>query len=151
MATNDWFTAPTTDDDGLTIIVTGRLDVDKFRSKGKYTIRVEVSLPYTSAGPLGFPDEETSLLLEKITDSFSAGLKGKNTAIMTGIFTGAGVRDWIFYTFNTDIFNRFLNWALMDFPLLPLKIYAEKDPEWAQYDEMLAICEPAVDQNFIED
>ncbi len=151
MADNNWFTAPTTDDDGMTVIVTARLDVEKFRSKGKYTIRVEVSLPYTPEGPLGFPDAETSELLEKITDSFAANLKGKNTAVMTAMFTGASVRDWVFYTFSTEVFNGFLNRSLKDFPLLPLKIYAENDPDWAEYDEVIETCGPAVDQSFIED
>ena len=131
-------TVPTVDDEGNTIIVTANTDVAKFRSRSKYSIRVEVSLPYTPAGPLGFPDEKTAELLETITNSFEALLKGKNTAIMTGIYTGAGSRQWIFYTFSTEVFNKFLNHALADLPLLPIQIYAENDPDWAEYDEMLA-------------
>ena len=71
-----------------------------------------------------------------ITDAFEALLKGKNTAILTGIYTGAGRRDWVFYTFSTEVFNSFLNKALASFPQLPLSIYAENDPEWLEYDEM---------------
>ncbi len=141
---DSWFTVPATDDNGNTVIVTGRTDVQKFRSKERNNIRVEVSMPYTPGGELGFPDDETAGLLEKITDSFSMLLKGKNTAILTGIYTGAGRRDWVFYTFNTDIFNGFLNRALAPFPELPLEIHAENDPEWAEYDEMRAITEGAV-------
>ena len=138
-APGNWFTVPTTDDNGNTIIVTGRDDVDKFRSRDRNNIRVEVSLPYTPAGSLGFPDDTTAELLEKITDAFLSNLKGKNTAILTGIYTGAGQRDWVFYTFSTDVFNSFLNRALANLPQLPLKIYAENDPEWAEYTEMRAI------------
>ncbi len=130
-------TVPTVDEAGNTIIVTANLDVAKFRSKDKYNIRVEVTLPYTAAGELGFPDDATSELLEKITESFDAQLKGKTTAVLTGIYTGGGERNWVFYTFSTQTFNGFLNRSLADFPLLPLKIYAENDPEWAEYDEML--------------
>ncbi len=139
-AKNEWFTIPTTDDAGNTIIVTGRVDVDKFRSRERNNIRVEVTLPYTPAGPLGFPDEATAKTMEEITDALQAALKGKNTAILTGIYTGAGQRNWVFYTFSTDVFNSFLNRALADFPLLPLQIYAENDPSWAEYDEMRAAC-----------
>lgn len=134
----DWLTYPTVDEAGHTVIVTGRTDVAKFRSRSKYSIRVEVTLPYTPAGELGFPSETDAALLEQITDSFEALLKGKNTAILTGIYTGAGERNWVFYTFSTEVFNSFLNRALASFPLLPLKIYAENDPEWAEYDEMRA-------------
>ena len=139
---NDWFTTPADDGNGHTVIVTGRLDVDKFRSRGRYSIRLEITMPYTPAGPLGFPDEATSQLLDQATEAMQKDLKGKNTAIMTGIYTGAGERNWIFYTFSTDIFGRYLNKALADLPLLPLKIYAENDPQWAEYDEMIAECAP---------
>ena len=93
MAEKDsWITVPTVDDSGNTIIVTGCTDVAKFRSRAKYSIRVEVSMPYQSGGELGFPDDETAKLLGDITDAFEALLKGKNTAILTGIYTGAGRR-----------------------------------------------------------
>lgn len=138
----EWFTMPTEDEQGNTIIVTGRKDVGKYRSRARNNIRVEVTLPYTPAGVLGFPDDKTSEMMEKVTESFKSMLKGKNTALLTGIYTGAGQRNWVFYTFSTDCFNGFLNKALSDFPLLPLQIYAENDPQWAEYDEMVEICSP---------
>lgn len=136
---NEWFTTPAVDDNGNTIIVTGRLDVDSYRSRERNNIRVEVTLPYTPAGPLGFPDDSTAELLDTITESFHANLKGKNTALLTGIFTGGGERNWVFYTFSTESFNGFLNRSLSELPMLPLSIYAENDPEWAAYDEMLQV------------
>lgn len=136
--TEKWLTAPTCDDAGNTIIVTGLTDVAKFRAKNRYTIRVQITLPYTPEGPLGFPDDETAALLEAATESFMANLKGKTTAVLTGIYTGAGQRDWVFYTFSTEAFNGFLNRSLADLPLLPLQISAENDPAWAEYDEMLS-------------
>lgn len=138
---DDRITAPATDDNGNTIIVTAITDVTKFRSKPKYAIRVEITLPY-SADTLGFPEAKDAELLETITTNFEKLLKGKNTAILTGIYTGAGERNWVFYTFNTDIFNRFLNHALAELPLLPLRITAENDSDWAEYDEMLATVAP---------
>lgn len=142
---NDWFTYPATDDDGHTIIVTGRLDVAKYRARERNSIRVEVTLPYSCEGSLGFPCEKDAELLEKITDAFNEALKGKNTALLTGIYTGAGERNWVFYTFSTEVFGSFLNRVLDPFPPLPLKIYAENDPAWAEYDEMRAVCASVVD------
>ena len=43
---NDWFTTPADDGNGHTIIVTGRLDVDKFGSRERNNIRIEVTMPY---------------------------------------------------------------------------------------------------------
>ena len=143
MAKNEWFTFPASDDEGRTIIVTGRIDVEKYRSRERNSIRVEVTLPYTPEGELGFPGEQDAEMLEKITEAFEEALKGKNTALLTGIYTGAGERNWVFYTFSTDVFGSFLNRALADLPVLPLEIYAENDPEWAAYDEMLSVAEDA--------
>lgn len=128
----------------MTIIVSGLDDVTAYRSRARNNIRVEVTLPYTPAGPLGFPDEDTSRLLEEATEAFQRELKGKNTALLTGIYTGAGQRNWVFYTFSTQAFNGFLNRALADLPQLPLEIYAENDPAWAEYDEMREIVDGAV-------
>ena len=138
---DDRITAPATDDNGNTIIVTAITDVAKFRSKPKYSIRVEITLPY-SADKLGFPETKDAELLETITANFEKLLKGKNTAVLTGIYTGACERNWVFYTFSTEIFNLFLNYALADLPLLPLRITAENDPDWAEYDEMLETVAP---------
>ncbi len=153
MAKDDWLTMPATDDNGKTIIVTGRLDVAKYRARERNNIRVEVTLPYKSAGELGFPDEKEAELLEKITEAFNEALKGKNTALLTGIYTGAGERNWVFYTFSTEVFGSFLNRVLAPFPTLPLKIYAENDPDWAEYDEMRATLgdAPADDDDFFDD
>lgn len=140
---NNWFTVPAVDDDGMTIIVTGRLDVDSYRARSRNSIRVEVSMPYIPEGPLGFPDGPTAELLEQATEAMHKELKGKNTAMMTGIFTGAGKREWVFYTFSTDVFGSFLNRALAELPELPLTIYAENDPGWEEYDEMLSVAEGA--------
>lgn len=137
---NDWFTIPADDGNGQTVIVTGRRDVEAYRAKPRNSIRVEVTMPY-APGPLGFPDEESSRLMEAATEAMMAALKGKNTALMTGIYTGAGERNWVFYTFSTEVFGRFLNAALADLPTLPLTIYAENDPDWAEYDEMME-CAP---------
>ncbi|MBJ2162138.1 MAG: DUF695 domain-containing protein [Muribaculaceae bacterium] len=142
---NEWFTCPASSEDGRTIIVTGRLDVESYRARERNNIRVEVTLPYEAEGEFGFPSEADAELMEKITDAFNAALKGKNTALLTGIYTGGGERNWVFYTFSTESFGGFLNRALAAFPQLPLKIYAENDPEWAEYDEMRAICATAAD------
>lgn len=139
MEDNDkWLTVPTADDAGNTIIVTGLTDVAKYRSRGRNSIRVEVTLPYTPGGPLGFPDDDTAELLEAITESFQSNLKGKNTALLTGIYTGGGERNWVFYTFSTEVFNGFLNRSLAEFELLPLVITAENDPGWEEYNEMMS-------------
>ncbi|WP_289159459.1 DUF695 domain-containing protein, partial [uncultured Muribaculum sp.] len=61
--------------------------------------------------------------------------------VMTGVYTGDDERNWIFYTTSVHIFGRKINEALAPFDLLPITIYTENDPEWAEYDEMRAASE----------
>lgn len=143
---NDWWTSPAQGLDGGLIMVTGRRDVEKFREKGKYNIRVTLTWPYEAAAQ-GLPDDETAGLMEQVTEAFHTALKGKTTAILTGIYTGEGKREYVFYTFSTDTFGKFLNRVLAPFPLLPLEISAENDPEWAEYDEMKAFSEVFTDED----
>ena len=123
MENDNWWTAPAETDDGRLIMVTGRADVARFRKNPKFSIRIEIEWPYDTA-----PGEAT--------DRLNAILDRDPVAVMTGIFTGAGTRTWVFYTLSTHIFQNKLNEALADLPTLPLHIIAENDPRWEAYDEM---------------
>ncbi len=135
MAEESWWTSPLEDDEGNLIMVTGRADVEKFRSNPRFNIRVEINLPY-SASADGMPDNASAQLLEQVLDSLQDELRKDPVAVLTGIYTGAGVRTMVFYTLSTHIFNKKLNAALAELPLLPLEITAENDPEWLEFQEM---------------
>ena len=75
-------------------------------------------------------------MMEKVQEALEAVFKKDPVAVLTGIFTGDDERDWVFYTLSTHIFGRKLNEALAEFPVLPLSIYCENDPEWNGYAEM---------------
>ena len=135
MSQEIWWTAPTESENGKLIMVTGRKDVDKFRNNPKFNIRIEVTWKY---GPTddGMPDKPTSEEMERVQDALADALVKNKVAVLTGIYTGDGERNWIFYSFSTNLFGRRLNDALAEFPLLPLTIYCENDAAWAEYDEM---------------
>lgn len=137
---NDWWTSPTLSDNGNTIIVTGRRDIDKFRKNPKFSIRIEVTFSYDPKED-GMPDYETSLLIEQAHDALVETFEKDPIAVLTGIYTGDGQRNWVFYTLSTNIFGKKLNEALAHLPLLPISIYAENDPDWAEYAEMKDISE----------
>lgn len=130
-----WWTAPTESESGRLIMVTGRRDVKKFRDNPRFNIRVEVTWKYEGDAS-GMPDYETSSLMEKVQDALVDTFQRDPVAILTGIYTGDNRRDWIFYTLSTHIFGRKLNETLAPFPVLPLTIYCENDPDWAEFDEM---------------
>lgn len=138
MAKDDnWWTAPAQNEsDGRLIMVTGRRDVKKFRDNPRFDKRVEVTWRYDGSADGGMPDRATSELMEKVQDALEQEFTKDPVAVLTGIYTGADERNWIFYTPSTHIFGRKLNEALASFPLLPISIYCENDAEWGEYDEM---------------
>lgn len=135
MESSTWWTAPTESENGRLILVTGRKDVDKFRSNPRFTIRAEVTWRYEGDAS-GMPDAETSAMMEQVQEALQTEFRKDPVAVLTGIFTGDNQRDWIFYTLSTHIFGRKLNEVLTPFPLLPLTIYTENDPDWEEYSEM---------------
>lgn len=135
MDKDSWWTAPAESEDRRLIMVTGRRDVVKFRSNPRFKIRIEVTWKY-EGDTSGMPDTATSELMEQVQEALQAEFRKDPVAVLTGIFTGDGKRDWIFYSLSTHIFGKKLNEALAPFPLLPLTVYCENDPAWEEYDEM---------------
>lgn len=132
----EWWTCPTVSETGATIIVTGREDIAKFYTNKRFNVRVEVSWEYDGSAAHGMPDLETSTMMETVTDRLAEVFDKDPVAVLTGIYTGDGRRDWVFYTLSTNIFGRKLNEALSDLPALPLSIYCENDADWNEYKEM---------------
>lgn len=137
---NDWWTSPTESENGRLIMVSGRRDVEKFRNNPRFSIRAEISWKYVGE-PSGMPDEPTSKIMEAVTEALQTTFQKDPAAVMTGIYTGDNRRDWIFYTVSTHIFGRKVNEALAQFDLLPIEIYTENDPDWAEYTEMKELSE----------
>lgn len=133
---NEWWTAPAESEDGRLIMVSGRSDVSKFRNNPRFSIRIEVVWRYSDAPDAGMPGDADAEIMGTATDNLQNVLDKDPVAVMTGIFTGAGERTWVFYTLSTNIFQKKFNEALAPLPLLPLTITAENDPSWEAYAEM---------------
>lgn len=132
-----WYTAPATAENGRTVMITGRDYMDDVRAAGKHHFLVRVGWNY-NALPDGMPEEADARLMEQATDALMAAFKRDKVAYLTGIYTGDGRRDWIFYTKNLAIFGTVFNRALEDVDQMPLEIEALDDPDWEEYDEMRA-------------
>jgi len=134
MAVSDiWWTAPAESDDGEVIMVTGRDEVGRFMESGKYPDRVELTWRYSGSG---MPDGDTADLIDRADTLLRETLTKERGVILTGIYTGAGERNWVFYVKNTRIFQAMINRAWQSLPLLPVTITAEHDPAWEEYSEM---------------
>ena len=127
---------------GNLVMGTIRRDVDKFRKDPKFKYRIEVSWSYQPDAK-GMPDEATSEQMEEVENALSEVFTKDPVAVLTGIYTGEGVRDWEFYTLSLHIFQRKFNEALAPFPSLPLSFYATEDPTWEEYTQLLSAAEAA--------
>ena len=121
---NEWWTSPTESETGALIMVTGRQGVEPVIATEKYNDRIEITWKYTP-DKNGMPDFKTSSLMEQVTDALNNAFAKDSAAVMTGIYTGDGERNWVFYTLNPKKFQYMLNDALKDFELLPITLYAE--------------------------
>lgn len=138
-----WMTSPfESNESGNIVMGTVRKDVEKFRTNPKFIYRIEISWPYEPDAK-GMPDEATSELMERVQDALERTFEKDPVAVLTGVYTGEGVRDLVVYTLSLHIFNRKLNEALAGFELLPLTFSAEEDPQWEEYGEMLQAVQAA--------
>lgn len=133
--TDKWWTFPAEAENGKTIIVTGRDKIDHFRETGKYIYRIDVKWKY-NALESGLPEDADARLMEEVTTSLLEAFKKDTVAVMTGIYTGDGERDWVFYTKNLKIFSVVFNKALEELPTVPFVIEASEDKDWEEYTEM---------------
>ena len=132
---NKWWSYPAEAENGQTIIITGRDDIEKWQKHGKFPLRVTVSWDYNPKTD-GMPSDADSALMEQATDALLDEFGKDKTAVMTGIYTGAGRRDWVFYAHSLNIFGKVFNRALASVPELPLKFEAAEDPDWEEYRDM---------------
>lgn len=117
------------------MIVSGRDDIGKFRDSGKYIYRIDVTWRY-NALPDGMPEDADAQLMEQATDALQSAFSKDKVGVMTGIYTGDGRRDWVFYTKNLKIFSLVFNKALEPLDSMPLEIEAAEDAGWEEYGEM---------------
>lgn len=84
---NEWWTAPTeSDENGRTVIVTGRRGVEAAMESGKYRIRVEITWRY-QGDSTGMPDKPTSMLMEAVQEALTKVFDRDPVAILTGVYT----------------------------------------------------------------
>ena len=137
--TDEWFTAVAENDSGPTVIIAGRSDIDNFKESGKFNDRIEITWKYEGGA---MPDETTARQMEEACDALKKAVEKNKLAILTGVYTGGGKRIWVFYARHNGAFGETLNSTLSSFPLLPISIYAEKDPLWDEYAEIAAMQSP---------
>lgn len=137
--TDKWFTALSENEDGSYTFISGRSDIDAFINSKKMKQRMEVTWRY-EADEKGMPKiDKEAMIMEEVENRLRRAMEKDKLAILTGIYTGQGKREWIFITRNLNAFGERLNEALGGLHQLPIEIYAEDDPDNEEYKNLLEI------------
>ena len=137
--TDKWFTALSENEDGTYTFISGRSGIDDFVASGKFPNRLEVTWTY-APDDKGLPaDDHEAEVMEAVEERLRTAMERDRLALLTGIYTGQGQRQWIYIARNTAAFGERLNDALAGLPQLPIAIYAELDPENREYRELLEL------------
>lgn len=137
--TDKWFTAIAENEDGSFTFISGRSGIDDFINSGKLKERVEVTWYYEQDDKGAPGNDKEAQIMEAVQDRLQAAMEKDKLAILTGVYTGQGKREFVFITRNTAAFGNRLNEALAGLPQLPIEIYAEQDPENEEYKSLLDI------------
>ena len=137
---DNWFTALAENEDATYTFISGRAGIEDFISSGKFKERIEITWKY-NADTKGLPaDDKEAELMEEVEERLRLAMEKNKLAILTGIYTGQGQRQWVYIARNTGAFGELLNQTLQIYPQqLPIEIYAEKDPENLEYKELLEL------------
>lgn len=141
---NEWFTALSEDDAGHLVTVSGRDELTEFIQSGKFKERAEITWKY-EGDDKGMPEDELAEKMETVQETLRKAMEKDKLSILTGVYTGAGEKVWVYYTRTVRVFGERLNEALAPFELLPISIYTEVDPEWEEYLDMYEMKQWAVD------
>ena len=132
---NEWFTALSEDEAGHLVTVSGRDELTEFIQSGKFKERAEITWKY-EGDDKGMPEDELAEKMETVQETLRKAMEKDKLSILTGVYTGAGEKVWVYYTRTVRVFGERLNEALAPFELLPISIYTEVDPEWEEYLDM---------------
>jgi hypothetical protein len=81
----------------------------------------------------GLPSATEMEWMDKFEDALAMSLEGSQTAHRMVILTGAGERDWLWYTTGEDEAMRQVNQALKGHKKYPVQFSVQKDRAWKAY------------------
>lgn len=84
----------------------------------------------------GMPDSDTHKLMNAFEDALEAGTEQRLTGVQAVSLTGAGEKEWRYYTTEVDGFIESLNGDVAGHPQYPLQIESFLDPEWRALRDM---------------
>jgi len=144
---NDMWSAGEGENDGTPFILRFRPNLQAFIATGQYNKHFIITWPYESDNTSLMPDEEELDLMTAVEDALVDIFENDVQCVLAFVYTGQNQKDWHWYSKDiTETGNR-LNTALSDFEVLPIELASEDDPDWAEYNAVLAGAVDAIEED----
>ena len=118
------------------LIVRARNSLPSADARAKYQHLISIRWPYEPAPGCNVPTAATEEMMDELAEALDVLANAEGSAEAASI-TGLGVREWRFYTDDTEHFMAEFNRALADRDPFPIELEAFVDPEWNGLAEFL--------------
>jgi hypothetical protein len=142
---NDMWSAGEGGNDGTPFILRFRPYLQDFIATGQYNKHFIITWPYDSNNTSLMPDEAELELMTAVEDALVNIFEHDVQCVLAFVYTGQNQKDWHWYSNNIEETGNRLNTALAEFDELPIELSSEDDPDWTEYNAVLAGTEGATE------
>jgi hypothetical protein len=133
---DDMWTVGTADQDGQPIIIRVRSELPDASRRSAHAQLIVVGWPY-DGNETGLPSAADTTSMLDFESAVEGGLERTGVGLQVASITGAGHKEWRYYSADADAFVDALNASLDGHPTYPLEIEMFDDPEWEGLQQLL--------------
>lgn len=127
--------------EGLPHLIRMRSEMPKDEQRLRFPKLMVITWSYSSEGS-GLPGPEEYARMRTFEDALEAGTEARTIGVQAVSLTGAGVKEWRYYTGDGEAFMASLNLDLFGHDPYPLDIQMWDDAAWLGLSEILASAQP---------
>ncbi|HRD47644.1 MAG TPA: DUF695 domain-containing protein [Caulobacter sp.] len=135
-ADDSWIVGQTDEDEDGGLIIRCRAHLPEASSRQTWKHLILVGWTYEPE-ETGLPAKAVDRQMETFEEAVTRSVQDSGAGVLAASITGAGVREWRFYTIGPDAFMDALNTALEGHAEYPLEFDAFEDPDWNALAELL--------------
>lgn len=125
-----------------------RPQLQKFIATEKYLTRLTICWNYKSDNSVLLPNDDDMKLMEDVENCLVDIFEDDLQCILAFVYTGQNKKEWHWYSSDIAETGKRLNLALSEFDVLPLTLTSTHEPEWDEYNLVLADSD---DSTIVED
>ena len=133
-----WFMA-TGDDEGMPLIYRVRESAPPYSTKAAFTKLLAVTWEFDPSTNNGLPLPDAHERMQQLEDLLEPIFSDARQAFLTVVVTGNGVREWQWYTRDSEAAMKLVNEALGELDPFPVQFSFQDDPAWLGYTRFLEI------------